>query len=270
MSLEAFISGRSSVTPGGALVASSNPPVGGADGNGNGTDGSGGGGGGGGGATVLAERTSQLMSSYRDYISGQEDEEMMMAGAGGGGGGGGGASAAMGGMGSAGGVVGIDSSGMHNRSPSGAGGGVGGGGGGGSSSDAPLLREWNSHGSFASRTELDVEELTYDDDGCYGKKYRYHHPIYRTKKFKGFLLTVAVAGAIIGTTMSVVKRKREARLPDWDEELKEVLGETEERKDPLLHVNAGIAERPPGLGAEDTKPVEAVAGGAQEAAKAPR
>jgi len=186
----------------------------------------------------MAERTSQLMSSYRSYISGQEDEEMMMSRVYSEGGSGGSTTASVrrsGSLSSS--PPRRTSSSMRDRSNNNH----------NQYTEAPLLRGWNSN-SNASRCELEMEEIMYDNDGddsC-NKKHRYTHPIYHSKKFKQFMLAVFVAGAIIGTMMVVSKSSKEGNLPDWDEELKEVLLEEESENvsgsdSELLHHDIGIS-----------------------------
>mmetsp|Transcript_29955 Transcript_29955/g.63524 ORF Transcript_29955/g.63524 Transcript_29955/m.63524 type:complete len:703 (+) Transcript_29955:135-2243(+) len=235
MSLDAFISGKSAITASGSFAPnlnqndqkrvnenkldwgtrSSGPSSHGHGGDeedaGDGDDGN--------NNIILAERTSNLISSYRDFISGQEDEEMMITRTSG-----------------AGSSAGSSSSASPNRRTNRSFAGDGGA--------APLLREWNNINQTTSRCELELDEL-YDDndtDSC-DKKYRYGHPIYRSKRFKRLAVGVLVALAIIGCVAVATKEKKENGLPDWDEELKEVLlEEQEEHQEELPHQNIGISD----------------------------
>ena len=137
---------------------------------------------------LLAERTSQLMSSYRDYIS-EVDNEMK----------------------------GYSFS-DNRRTPS--------------TKPGPLIRDWNS-ASAASLNEVPFgssDSASLIDDHSYSsvgsKERKYSHPIFQSKKFKRSLLTgVVVACALIGVVVGVKKQMRPTNLPDWNEELKEVLEE---------------------------------------------
>merc|ERR1712194_1003914 len=76
--------------------------------------------------------------------------------------------------------------------------------------------------------EMEEDDWQYTgDDDCYvhGKQRRVHGGIYRSGKFKRLLITVLAVGGVVAITMAVVQSSRQSRLPDWNEELKELLEE---------------------------------------------
>ena len=218
--MEAFISGHSVVTPSGTFAVNQNPrrpsdessSNSNSRSNNNNRNGNGSGGESVGNGGVLAERTNQLMSSYCDFISGQEDEEMLVQrvyGDGSGNHDGGGHSSSTIRRGNN----------THNNEQH----------GGYSDSNtnlytgAPLLRVWGNNNT-TSRCELNMKEgLDYDDwdNGSldsWEKKHRYTHPIYHSKKFKKFVLAVLVAGAIVGTVGVIAKSSRNSKGGDTNNE----------------------------------------------------
>lgn len=174
--IESFVSGKSVVLPSGNFAASLNEEDEKNKDN-----------------ILLAERTSQLMSSYRDYIS-EVDNEMK----------------------------GYSFS-DHRRTPS--------------TKPGPLIRDWNSAAAASSLTgglnavpfgSSDAASLIDDRSlsSVGSKERKYSHPIFHSKKFKRSLFTgVVVACALIGVVVGVKKRMRPTNLPDWNEELMEVVEE---------------------------------------------
>jgi len=255
--MEAFITGRSVISSSGTFAVPSHedrishenklrsvtptPSMdhldsGGADGGAaaaaTGTTGAGDGGDGDKPTIVLAERTSQLISSYKNYISGQDDEEMLRS--------------RIYSEGGSGGNTTTTAKSNHTTSSESASYHAGASSNNGVQinpyTDAPLLREWNSRRSSSSGSnspDLDMEDALNDSDYSYydptdccqkkrRRRIRYSHPVFRSKKFKRFLLAVILVTAIIATVAIVGHTKKENALPDWDEELKEVLEEEEE------------------------------------------
>ena len=171
--IESFVSGKSVVLPSGTFAASLNEE----DEKNKDT-------------ILLAERTSQLMSSYRDYISEVDDE-----------------------------MKGCSFS-DNRRTPS--------------TKPGPLLRDWNSaagSSSIGGSNKVPFgssDSASLFDDQSFrsvsSKERKYSHPIFRSKKLKRSLFTgVVVACALIGVIVGVKRQRRPRNLPDWNEELKEVL-----------------------------------------------
>eukprot|EP00585_Thalassiosira_rotula_P012866 CAMPEP_0196130710 /NCGR_PEP_ID=MMETSP0910-20130528/989_1 /TAXON_ID=49265 /ORGANISM="Thalassiosira rotula, Strain GSO102" /LENGTH=875 /DNA_ID=CAMNT_0041390065 /DNA_START=113 /DNA_END=2737 /DNA_ORIENTATION=- len=189
---------------------------------------------------VLAERTSQLMSSYRNYISKQDDEEALMSRIYSEEGSGGNTSHFKKGIRERSSTTNTSSNNSNSNQNQ-------------LYSDAPLLREWNSDGT-TSRCELEMEDMMNDGDvDSYDKKYRYSHPVFHSKKFKKTMLAIVVVGAVLLAVLIVVRNDRKSALSDWEEELQDVLllhEEEEEEGDNvvgsesessvLLHNNVGI------------------------------
>lgn len=162
---------------------------------------------------LLAERTSQLMSSYRNFISKQDDEEALMSRI---------CSEERSGGNTSHAKEGIrercsyttntsssnsNSNSNHNQLYS----------------DAPMLREWNSNGN-TSRCELEMEGILNNGDAdSYDKKYRYSHPVFHSKKFKKTMLIIIVVSAVLLAVLIGVRSDRESALSDWEEELQDVL-----------------------------------------------
>lgn len=217
---------------------------------------------------VLAERTSQLMSSYRDFISGQEDEEMIMNRIYSDGGSAGNTAGATRRISNTNANTNANNNGSSNKNKADA-------------HIAPLLREWGQSNT-TSRCELEMEQVlwadgnnNYDDYSydSWDKKYRYtHHPFYHSRKLKRFLLAVLVSSAIIGTIVLGVKSSKrkalaaEARnVQKLDEEMKEILDvelaekiESQKKKKPALdlkHEDMGMD-----AGSEKKPQAEAVSG----------
>jgi len=172
--IESFVSGKSVVLPSGTFAASFNEEDKKNKDN-----------------ILLAERTSQLMSSYRDYIFEVDDE-----------------------------MKGCSFS-DNRRTPS--------------TKPGPLLRDWNS-AAASSPTGLNEvpfgssDSASLIDDRSFrsvsSKEHKYSHPIFRSKTFKRSLFKgVVVACALIGVIVGVKRQMRPRNLPDWNEELKEVLEE---------------------------------------------
>jgi len=174
--IESFVSGKSVVLPSGSFAASLNEEDEKNRDN-----------------ILLAERTSQLMSSYRDYISEVDSD-----------------------------VKGYSLS-DHRRTPL--------------TKPGPLIRDWNSAAAAPSPTvglndipfgSSDSASLIADRSfSSFGSKERkYSHSIFQSKKFKRSLFTgVVVACALVGVVVGVKKQMHPRNLPDWNEELKEVLEE---------------------------------------------
>lgn len=147
--------------------------------------------------TRLAERTSQLMSSYRDYIS-EVDLD----------------------------VKGYKPSDYRQNALTNTG---------------PVIRDRNSaseaaavsspnnevpFGSSDAASLIDDYSFSFVDTTMTARKYK--HPIFHSKKCKRLLFTVVVAAcALVGVVVGVKKQMRPTTLPDWDQELKEVLEEEE-------------------------------------------
>ena len=249
MSLEAFISGKSSLSSSGALVPNQNSSndqrrinescsASTDSGSDNGSP------------IVLAERTSNLISSYRDYISGQEDEEMMLQ--------------RTSGIGSSAGSHTSPNLSFRNMGSNGSGSTVG---VSNRSGGDPLLREWSPRPTNGSHLDLGTpnsrstmgtldefytptDELWESDSNDSGdrmrrKRYHYTHPIYHSKKFRRVVMGVIVVAAVIGVISLSHTESKDANLPDWDEELKEVLQEEEEQhtdKSELQHLDVGMKD----------------------------
>ncbi|KAL3782947.1 hypothetical protein ACHAW5_002728 [Stephanodiscus triporus] len=171
MSLNAFIAGQSVVTPFGDHVPNTNPverrradeirrsssnsedPI------------------------KLAERTSSLISSYRDFISGNEHDEEMMTDR----------------------VVGGDDASMSSAA---------------SRRSRPMLREWNHdpHLSPLWSDKMFNDDHDFDDDLSYEKKYRYNRPIFRSKNLKRLAASCAIV--LVVTIVSVIVPKRKSNVVD--------------------------------------------------------
>merc|ERR1719253_1292162 len=256
--MEAFITGRSVVSSSGIFTPPTRPPVcaspGGGGGNANGDSKD----------IVLAERTSQLIDSYRDFVSGgtsrprppatpSDDEETL--------------------VGRICGSGGDADGGMHSRRD-----------GGGA-----LLRSW-SGAQRAGSIDLEMEGILDGEfilDEHRGKKYRNAYGVCRSGKVRRSLLALLAAVVAIACVAGVVRSGRARHnLPDWNQELKEELMEEQETaRRGLPHQNAGIElvsaapedereesedapavdERPPEEGTEGTA---AAAADATEAAAA--
>ena len=227
MSLEAFISGKSSLTSSGGLVPNQNTneqhhfneATASVDESNRSSS-----------SLDLSNKTSNLISSYRDYISNTNSdvESMMLDGR----------------------ITGQGSSKPYSDSPptvsfaatnthhnvsS-------------SASPDPLLRGWNHSSSTnnnnvgSPQSQITLDNALWEsgssssDESCNGKLHRrtyYTHPIYHSKRFKILSVSVIAIAAIIGGVSISNKHKREAALPNWNEELKQ-LHENEELVDNVL------------------------------------
>lgn len=98
-------------------------------------------------------------------------------------------------------------------------------------SEEDLMRGWSYRDdpTSSSSTTLNVNSGygdIHDDYILSRSKYKStSYPIYRSKKMKRCFLAVVVAGALIGTIVGVSKREKEKSLPDWEAELAEVQAE---------------------------------------------
>jgi len=177
--MESFVSGRSVVLPSGSFAASLHEEDEKNKDN-----------------MLLAERTSQLMSSYRDYIL-EVDHD----------------------------VRGYGPSSHHRRTQI--------------STTGPLIRDWSS-AAAASSPIVGLNEVPFgssdaasliDDyslSSASSKERKYSHPIFHSRKFKRSLFTGIVATcALIGVVVRVKAQMRPRNLPDWNEELNEVMEEEE-------------------------------------------
>jgi len=227
MSLEAFISGKSSLTSSGGLVPNQNTneqhhfneATASVDESTRSSS-----------SLDLSNKTSNLISSYRDYISNTNSDvesSMMLDGR-------------ITGQGSSSKpysdsppTVSFAATNTHTASST--------------ASPDPLLRGWNNSstnnnnnvGSPQSQITLDTiynndrwesGSSSSSDESCNGKLHRrtyYTHPIYHSKRFKILSVSVIAIAAIIGGVSISNKHKREAALPNWNEELKQ-LHENEE------------------------------------------
>ena len=143
----------------------------------------------------LAERTSQLMSSYRDYIS-EVDLD----------------------------VKGYSPSDIRRNA---------------STNTGPVISDWKSasaaglssqnqvpFGSTDAASLMDDYSFSSVDDTSARK---YSHPIFHSRKLRRSIFTVLVAVcALVGVVVGVKKQMHATNLPNWNEELKEVLGGEEE------------------------------------------
>jgi len=221
MSLEAFISGKSSLTSSGGLVPNQNTneqhhfneATASVDESNRSSS-----------SLDLSNKTSNLISSYRNYINNSNSDvesSMMLDGR-------------ITGQGSNNNgysdsppTVSFAATNTHISS---------------SASPDPLLRGWshsstnnnNNVGSPQSQITLDnaiwESGSSSSDESCNGKLHRrtyYTHPIYHSKRFKILSLSVIAIAAIIGGVSISNKHKKEAALPNWNEELKQ-LHENEE------------------------------------------
>ena len=217
MSLEAFISGKSSLTSSGGLVPNQNTneqhhfneATSSVDESNRSSS-----------SLDLSNKTSNLISSYRDYISNTNSDvesSMMLDGR-------------ITGQGSSSKpysdsppTVSFAATNTHHNVSS-------------SASPDPLLRGWshstnnnNDVGSPQSQITLDnaiwESGSSSSDESCNGKLHRrtyYTHPIYHSKRFKILSVSVIAIAAIIGGVSISSKHKKEAALPNWNEELKQL------------------------------------------------
>jgi len=185
--MESFVSGRSVVLPSGSFAASLHEEDEKNKDN-----------------ILLAERTSQLMSSYRDYIL-EVDHD----------------------------VRGYGPSSDHRRTPL--------------TMTGPLIRDWNSAAAasspivgwnevpFGSSDDASLID-DYSFNSAASKERKYSHPVFHSRKFKRSLVTgIVVACALIGLVVGVKTQMRPRNLPDWNEELKEVLEEETTIKEDGVH-----------------------------------
>lgn len=168
--IESFVSGKSVVLPSGTFAVSLNEE----DEKNKDT-------------ILLAERTSQLMSSYRDYISEVDDE-----------------------------MKGCSFS-DNRRIPSTKHGPLLREWNRPAESSPTVELNQVPFGSYDSASLI-------DDSSVGSKERKYSHPIFRSKKFKRSLFTGVIAAcALIGVIVGVKRHRRPSNLPDWNEELKEAL-----------------------------------------------
>ena len=204
MSLEAFISGKSSLTSSGGLVpspsqkakesivtASSVNDINNESQNNN--------------PVAMAERTNNLISSYRSYIN-NNDEEMML-------------SDRITGQGSdTDRDISSSSDNIHvsfasNTTTT-------------SSKDDAILRDFNSPTTQSQLTLDELWESSSDEtprfNGRHRNLFKYSHPIYHSKRFKIVSLSFIAIVVIIGGVSLTKYEKHEQSLPNWNKELQQL------------------------------------------------
>ena len=195
--MESFVSGKSVVLPSGSFAASLSEE------NEKNQD-----------NILLAERTSQLMSSYRDYIS-EVDYD----------------------------VKGYAPS-DHRRTPTTNTAPLIRDWNGATAASSPTVGL--DEVPFGSS---DAASFTFNDDYSFGsvdsKERKYSHPVFRSRKFKRSLFTgVVVACALVGVVVGVKTQMHPRNLPDWNEELKEELEEDSNNKEEEVHWPVQDQEEP--------------------------
>jgi len=202
----------------------------------------------------LSQRTNQLMDSFREYVSGLGNDgsipstRMLMV-----------TNATNSDAPAANGAN--DSDIGDDVEKNGGGGFEGGGGGvvtllkGGAVDDAPILvqgeLDWYGKGGLRDFSILEEDGLSYDDldgeaptgtasaaSGGWGRgrnynhsnRVRYKHALFRSKRFKRGLIMIALATTVIVVAVSVAKVKRQRKLPNWNEELNEMMTKEEAEK----------------------------------------
>lgn len=148
----------------------------------------------------LSERTTQLMSSYRDYISEVDSD-----------------------------LKGFTSSDYRRTASMTAGPAVC-----GRNSAAALTVGSNEVPFGTSDAASLIHDYSFGSVDSMGRKYS--HPIFHSKKFKRSLFTgVVVTIALVGVVVGIKTQMRPRNLPNWNEELKDVLKEDGATKEQGVH-----------------------------------